>query len=263
MQAKLLTACSSPFYKNSSVSQHELVISLSKMKSRWFEYKEKAVLLRKQGLSIREIESSLGIPRSNLSAWLKDVELNDEQKTRLKHNADLALVKARVKANQWHREQKQLRLQRAEDEAKTVLNRIKIDQDIVELALAMLYLGEGCKNNTTSIGNSNPLILKFFLAILTNKYKLDPSKIRYDLHIRADQNPVEIKEYWSRELGLPIEYFKYVVADKRTEGKASYPEYKGVCVVNCGNIAIQRKLIYLYNLFCQKVIDEWAVGAVG
>lgn len=147
--------------------------------------------------------------------------------------------------------------------AEQVLQQITLDDNLVELALAMLYLGEGAKNGTTAIGNSNPLILRFFLAVLKKRFALDINKIRFDLHIRADQDPQQIKRYWAKELGVPISSFRYVVADKRTEGKASYSDYKGVCIINCGNIAIQRRLIHLYNLFCQKVIDEWAISSVG
>ena len=241
----------------------ELLILLILMKSQWFESKQKAISLRKEGLSIREIEKLLLIPRSTLSGWLKEVELTEVQRTRLKQSSDLSLVKARVKASQWHRSQKEQRLQIAKVDAEFVLKEIEINDNTVELALAMLYLGEGAKSGTTAIGNSNPLIMKFFLTILIRKYKVDPSKIRFDLHIRHDQDPQEIKKYWSKELDVPLDSFKYVVADKRTVGKVSYPHYKGVCIINCGNVAIQRKLIYLYNLFCQKVIDNWAVSSFG
>jgi DNA-binding transcriptional MerR regulator len=226
------------------------------MKSQWFEYKERAITLRKQGLSLREIEALLSIPRSTLSGWLKEVPLSDAQKTRLKQNSDIALIKARVKASDWHRSQKELRLQRAQEEAQVVLKNIKIDENIIELALAMLYLGEGAKQNTTAIGNSNPLILKFFLSVLLGKYQVNPVKIKCDLHIRADQNPEELKKYWSKELNLPLSNFRSVMVDIRTTGRTSYPNYKGVCLINCGSIAIQRKLISLYNLFCQKVIED-------
>jgi hypothetical protein len=226
------------------------------MISQWYEYKNQAIQLRSQGLSIREIENLLSIPRSTLSGWFKNIELTDTQNKRLKQNADLALVKARAKASEWHRTQKMLRLKKAEEEATSVLNNIVIDDNIIELALAMLYLGEGAKKNTTAIGNSNPLILKFFITILIKKYGVSVDKIKCDLHIRADQNTKELIDYWSHELNLPLTCFRSVIVDVRTTGRTSYPEYKGVCLVNCGNIAIQRKLIYLYNLFCQKVIEK-------
>jgi len=70
-----------------------------------------------------------------------------------------------------------------------------------------------------------------------------------------DQDADMLKEYWSKELKIPIERFKYVAFDKRSIGKPTYERYKGVCVITCGNIAIQRKLIYLYTLFCEKIAE--------
>ena len=81
-------------------------------------------------------------------------------------------------------------------------------------------------------------------------------KIRFDLHIRADQNPELLKKYWAKELGAPIHRFRTVSTDKRTTGRPTYPDYKGVCVINCGKIAVQRKLVYIGQKFCRKTIEE-------
>lgn len=113
------------------------------------------------------------------------------------------------------------------------------------------------------MANSDPLLLKFFLKILVNIYKIDIKKIRFDLHLRGDQNPELMKKYWANELGAPINRFVYVSVDKRTLGRPTYPHYKGVCIINCGNVAIQRKLIYIGRKFCENVINKWAVSSAG
>ena len=56
------------------------------MKSKWFELKSKAIYLRKQGKSIRDIEESLVIPRSTLSGWFQNIKLTDSQYKSLKEN---------------------------------------------------------------------------------------------------------------------------------------------------------------------------------
>ena len=106
------------------------------------------------------------------------------------------------------------------------------------------------------MGNSDPLILKFFLKIMTKIYKIDIQKIRFDLHIRADQNPEKLNKYWAKELEAPLNRFGAASIDKRTMGKSSYPDYKGVCVITCGNIAIQRKLVYIGRKFCERVLKN-------
>lgn len=227
------------------------------MKSKWFELKPEAIKLRKQGKSIRNIESTLSIPRSTLSGWLKNIELSYTQKQVLKNKHYLALVNARKLATIWHNNKKKERIQDAENKADKILEKIMYSNEIIELSLALLYLGEGFKNNTrTGMGNSDPLLLKFFLSIMTGIYNIDINKIGFELHLRADQNPDELKKYWSKELNAPINRFTSVSIDNRTIGKATYDHYKGVCIINCSNVAIQRKLVYIGRKFCEKVIKN-------
>ncbi len=229
------------------------------MQSRWFESKSDAIKLRKKGFSIGKIEHNLGIPRSTLSGWLKNIKLSQKQKEKLTQNWKNALVKARKKAVLWHNAQKEKRLKKAENQAIETIRGIDItDKKILELALAILYMGEGTKRKIeTSIGSSDPLILKFFIATLKTLYNFNPEKIKCQLNLRADQNPEKMKHFWSKELGVPINNFGYVSLDKRTIGSKTYPHYKGVCHVLCGNVAIQRKLIYLSERFCRKVIEKY------
>ena len=225
------------------------------MRSKWFKLKPKAISLRKKGKSIRDIEILLGIPRSTLSGWLKNTKLSTTQCKLLKIKHQKDLVKARKLAVIWHNKQKLNRLKFAENEAEKTLKNIKNSKEITELALAFLYMGEGFKKSPrTGMGNSDPLLLKFFLRIMLNVYKINLEKIRFDLHIRADQNPELIKKYWANELKVPLKNFKSISIDKRTIGKITYKDYKGVCVIDCGNIAIQRKLVYIGKKFCEKTI---------
>lgn len=227
------------------------------MKSRWFKLKPKAIKLRRQGKSIVVIEKALGIPRSTLSGWFKNLKLTPKQKLRLTRNLEISLINSRKKAVIWHNTQKRLRMEKAEKQALASLKNIDISsRETLELALAMLYLGEGLKKRSTGMGNSDPLILKFFLVVINKMFGIDKTKMRYDLHLRADQNPVEIKKYWSNELKAPINRFTQVSVDKRTIGKPTYSNYKGVCIIDCSNVAIQRKLVYLSRRFCEKIIEH-------
>src|SRR3989338_174851 len=228
------------------------------MKSKWYELKENAIKLRQQGFSIGKIERDLGIPRSTLSGWLKNIKLTARQKEELLQNWKNGLINARRQAVIWHNAQKAERIKEAESSAKRTLKNINLnDKNILELALAFLYLGEGAKNNPeTALGSSNPLILKFFLSLLKNIYNIKVEKIGCELSLRADQNPDEMKKFWSHALKIPIERFKQVHLDKRTIGSKTYQHYKGVCHLRCCNVAIQRKLISIANLFCEKIIDK-------
>lgn len=164
-------------------------------------------------------------------------------------------AKARANAVKTHNRQKEDRLEEARNKAVEVIDQIKFDGPTLDLAFAMLYLGEGAKSGSTSLASSDPKILKFVLKVLQLNYQITPAMVRCDLHLRADQDPDQLKDYWSNQLGIPLEKFKSVSIDKRSEGKKTYDHYKGVCVLYCGSIAIQRKLVYLYTLFCEKISE--------
>ncbi len=219
--------------------------------------------LRRKGHSIGKIEARLGIPRSTLSGWFKDVKLTRAQKEKLRRQWKNGLIKARKKAVKWHNAEKEKRIQTAKNQARETIKNADIkDIYLVEIALALLYLGEGSKATTeTSMGSSDPLILKFFLICLRRIYNVNTAKIRCELHLRADQDQQEVKRFWSRELALPIRNFTYISVDKRTIGSQTYSHYKGVCQIRCGTVAIQRKLIDLANMFCEETIKNFGLVA--
>lgn len=223
------------------------------MKSKWFGLKETVVALRKEGVSMTVIERKYGIPRSTLSGWFKNVPLTEAQRLGLMKNKQDGWAKARINAVEAHRAQKALRMLSAKQEAIKTLNQIELTDEVLDLAFAMLYFGEGAKSGSTSLASSDPTILKFVLTVLNRNYGITNEMIRCNLHLRMDQDSAELKDYWSKELNIPLERFRYAAFDKRSAGKPTYTHYKGVCVLYCGNIAIQRKLIYLYTLFCDKV----------
>lgn len=232
------------------------------MISKWFEYKNEAVSQRRLGNSIGQIERDLGIPRSTLSGWFKNIQLTKAQKKKLYNRWKRALVTARQKAVIWHHQQKELRIKKAHNEALQTLNKIDTrNNNILELALAMLYLGEGSKSNLTSMGNTNPLVLRFFIRSMKILFGIDKASIMCDLHLRSNQSAKEAVKYWSRELGLPKTKF-IVMKDKRIAKSKTYPHYKGVCAVRFGRVAIQRRIVHLAEEF-SKIVVARSVSSVG
>ncbi len=117
----------------------------------------------------------------------------------------------------------------------------------------MLYLGEGAKTNSTTLASSDARIARFFVSSLQTLYDVPTEKIRCHLHLRSDQDPEELVRYWSKTLKLPRENFGKPLIDKRTVRSKTYDHYKGVCSISCGRVAIQRRLMYIANGFCDEL----------
>lgn len=96
------------------------------MISKWFELKQDAQNLRKNGIAIGVIEKRLGIPRSTLSGWFKNIRLTNDQKEKLSHSQKMGLIEARKKAVIWHNSQKEKRIRIALFEAKKILEKINL-----------------------------------------------------------------------------------------------------------------------------------------
>lgn len=228
------------------------------MKSRFEPLRAEAIRLRTTGISIGAIERILSIPRSTLSGWFRTIELTSSQKEELERRWKEGLGKARKEAVLWHNAQKKNRIETANEAGRKMLENLNMkDEHTVELALAFLYLGEGAKKSSaTALGSSDPLIARFFVQSIKRLYGVPPEKFRCFLHLRADQDPELLKQYWATELQLSVTNFGKTSVDARTAGRPTYPHYKGVCSISCGQVEIQRRLMYIAKSFCEAIVSD-------
>lgn len=221
------------------------------------KFKLEAIRLRKEGNSIRDIEINLGLPRSTLSGWLKPIQLTYPQKVALLQRWRKGLEKARVKAAEAHRRDKQNRINDINKQAERFIIDSKINNTHLEIFLAGLYLGDGFKVGArVGLGSSNPQILKTFVTLLRKLYNIDEKKLRAAIYARSDQNVNNLKNFWSNLLQIPVTKFHKTQIDKRTSKKKTYPNYKGVCAVIYFNAAIQRRLMAISNVILGRVAQS-------
>lgn len=190
-----------------------------------------------------------------MSGWFRTVKLTDAQEAVLKEGRDKGLIAARGWAALRHRERRADSFRKAELDARVLLSNFSFsDKKTLEIALAMLYLGEGFKKDSGGVGmgSSDPLILKFFLESIGTLYGIGRDKVRCELYLRADQDSEVEKRFWSQNLDLNIESFRYVHKDSRTKGVKTYSTYHGVCSVRGGSLDIQRRIIAVGKELCDK-----------
>ena len=198
--------------------------------------KEKAIKLRKQGKTYSEIQKSLRIviPKSTLSGWCSKVELPKEYQDKIREINLNNARKGREVALIVNRRKREEYLKSVADRNKHLAKALK-NKDIAKIALAMLYLGEGGKNQRGSLlfGNSDPFIISLFLYLLRYCYNIDESKFRCTLMCRADQNTKKLEKFWSNITKIPLSQFYKPQKDARTIGKPTKrKDYKGVCKID-------------------------------
>lgn len=188
-------------------------------------------LRRESGAAISEIARLVGVSKSSVSLWVRDIQLTDEQ-----HQALLDQNPAyNRQLSGWTKQAARRRAERdgyQEDGRRRARLR---DADFV--AGCMLFWAEGSKKrNQVVFSNSDPEMARFFVDFLRKHFGLAAAEIGITCHLYADhiETQREIEQYWLEALGLPPEslrasvvnvYSKY--SKRKRKGRLPY----GTCRV--------------------------------
>lgn len=160
--------------------------------------RESARALRKRGHTINHITRQLGVSKSSVSLWVRDIVLTDEQRLAIGAQHSFATTAAR------NRMIDAARLRRLEWQAYG--RQEARSGDVLLIKAAMLYWAEGTKkNNRCSIRftNSDPHMISLFVQFLQDCYGMAEGKIRLALHMYTDIcTEQQAKEFWMQHTGF-------------------------------------------------------------
>ncbi len=109
-----------------------------------------------------------------------------------------------------------------------------------------IYWGEGDKvtRHQVRVSNTDPRVLKTFVAFLRNICQLKKKKITYSLICFNDTNPNTARNFWAKELRISPEKFGKITQIP-TQGKGTYKRKSkyGVCSAAASNIKLKRWLM--------------------
>ena len=184
--------------------------------------KTAAIKLRLRGNTYSDINKKLkaNISKSTMSGWFKPLVLSYVSKKRLKSNIERKLKKSQLEAYKTNRRKRLYYLESLKSKNLYLLN--SLDLSVQKLILCTLYLAEGSKNKNSAylgLGSTNPAIIKFYLSLLNNCFKIDNSKFRARIQCRADQNKKSLENFWRNITGVPSQQFYPTYIDQRTVGK--------------------------------------------
>lgn len=174
---------------------------IGRMKKKSLE-KDKAVALRKKGLSYGEILKYLNVSKSTLSLWLKSVPLEPKHRERLYTKQ----VQILSRGPQSQRERRKREIDAIIDLAKKEID-VPISDQALKLFGAALYWGEGSKGNRFQVTNSDPRLILFMVGWVENVLSVKRSSLKARLNIYPQQNDDEIKRFWSDLTGIPLKNF--------------------------------------------------------
>jgi len=156
-------------------------------------------LRREEGASIKDIARRIGVSKSSVSVWVRDIELTPEQHAAL---AARNVAYNRQMSGTW----KQAATRRAErvsfQECGRALARMG---DPLFVAGCMLYWAEGGKHrNCLKFTNSDPEMVRFFAKFIRG-FDVEEESIRLTCNLFADHidRQREIEQFWLDVAGLP------------------------------------------------------------
>jgi hypothetical protein len=214
--------------------------------------KNLALHLRSTGKTYAEILKILphSVPKSTLSNWCGHVKLPAWYKNKIRASNKKHLIMAR-KLSLLSKQKKRETLFKNIDARNYHLTKLIEQPDDSKLVLIALYLAEGSKNRrgSTTFGNSDPLIIRLYMKLLRQCYKIDETKFRCTLQGRADQNVKKLEKFWSDTTGIPLSQFYKARIDPRSIGKKSKkPNYKGVCRIDYFSAALDTEFKRIIRL---------------
>lgn len=216
-------------------------------------------LRREQGYSYNEISEQIGVSKSTLSNWLKHISLTLEQEQRIQQHIEINQTAFVAKARKTNKERYRLAREKAYQQGKEIASMIPDNNAVHELALAMLYLGEGDKTgNRVQIANTDPEVLKYFLWAMEELYHISRSEMSLRLNLNEIARPHANKmiEWWAGILRCDVSQFQKTQFDNRSKSTHMTTDYHGVCTVTYGDTYLFERLTGVYSTYLDRKLRK-------
>lgn len=171
--------------------------------------KRKAIGLRKDGFSIKDISLKLKVSSSTASLWCRDIQLTSGQKKNLEEKTNRKLQKFFKMVEKQKESRVKVKKEIQKNAQKEIGNLSKRDLFIAGVSL---YWAEGFKHEAEGrVGfcNSDPAMMKFMILFLEKCLKVKKEELspRITLNEAFKAESEEIQRYWSTYLGIPESQF--------------------------------------------------------
>jgi hypothetical protein len=182
--------------------------------------KRQAIIYRKHGKSYAEITQKLGVPKSTLSGWLRDIPFSEKVKydniLKAKRIWARNLISYNEKRGQLNQEKYNLEI----DLFASQVPKLTTSQ-LFFLGMG-IYLGEGGKRDKRSarLSNANSDIIILAMRFFRECCNVQTHEFRPWVHIHPNINPEEAIKYWAEVTKVPSEQIRtQLVVSRASKGK--------------------------------------------
>jgi Homeodomain-like domain len=159
--------------------------------------RQQARQLRRTGLPLSEIAARVGVSKSSVSLWVRDVEFSGPV---------IRPARGRRRDPNALQRRKQGEIDRLLEEGRARIGELSEREFLV--AGVALYAGEGTKRDgAVRFANSDPRMIVFFCAWLRRFFEVDESRLRVRLYLHEGLDLAAAIAFWSALTGIPPSQF--------------------------------------------------------
>lgn len=190
--------------------------------------------MRTKGESLGVIAEKLGVSKSSAGLWTRDIVLNQEQMENLLQRDLAGLERGRIKAQAWHRNERNLRVNTYGQIGSQRVDSIS-SRELFLIGLA-LYWAEGSKTGRRIIFvNSDPNMIRLFIrwAMECFGIKSIDFSCRIQINESHESRLNDIQKHWLIVTGVPeTQFTKPTLIHAITKKHYDNPEqYFGVLAI--------------------------------
>jgi transcriptional regulator with XRE-family HTH domain len=154
--------------------------------------------LRAQAWTLLEIAEELGVSKSSVSLWVRDVEFAARPRRK---------TAARSQGPNKLRARKLAQIEHYDERGRERLR--SLDEQAFLTAGVALYAGEGAKTDgRVRLANTDPDIIRFFCDWLRRFFSIDESRFRGYLYLHEGLDLEAASEHWAEIAGIPLSQFR-------------------------------------------------------
>ena len=159
---------------------------------------QQARQLRRAGLPLAEIAATLGVSKSSVSLWVRDVEFAGPV---------VRPARGRRRDPNALQRRKQGEIERLLEEGRARVGRLSEREFLI--AGVALYAGEGAKRDgAVKFANSDPRMIAFYCAWLRRFFDIDETRLRVRLYLHQGLDLDASVAHWSALTGIPPSQFQ-------------------------------------------------------
>jgi transcriptional regulator with XRE-family HTH domain len=164
------------------------------------EEQERARQLRAQAWTLREIAHELGVAKSSVSVWVRDVAFDPSSRRS-------AVTRRRPRGSDHPlRRRKLAQLEALRREGLERIGTLS-DREFLLAGLG-LYAGDGAKGDKeVRLSNSDPLIVGCFCRWLRRFFTVDESRLRLTLYLHQGLDLDAAVAHWTEVTGIPASQY--------------------------------------------------------